>query len=70
MVIYDYPPFQKAYARIGPKGWASRFELFWKGMELANAFDEVIKTEEQKKRFEEDALKRQKRGKQDSASCI
>ena len=64
LIIYDYPPFQKAYARIGPRGWASRFELFWKGMELANAFDEVIGTEEQKERFEEDAFKRQKRGKQ------
>ncbi|MDE0518201.1 MAG: hypothetical protein OXH36_01395 [Bdellovibrionales bacterium] len=64
LIIYDYPPFQKAYARIGPQGWASRFELFWKGMELANAFDEVITKEEQNNRFEEDACKRLKWGKQ------
>ena len=64
LIIYDYPPFQKAYARIGPKGWANRFELFWKGMELANAFDEVIESEEQKKRFAEDGLQRELKGKQ------
>ena len=63
-IIYDYPPFQKAYARVGPKGWASRFELFWKGMELANAFDEVIEKGEQNSRFEEDRYKRLKQGKQ------
>ncbi|MDE0119345.1 MAG: hypothetical protein OXM55_04970 [Bdellovibrionales bacterium] len=64
LVIYDYPPFQKAYARIGPEGWASRFELFWKGMELANAFDEVITKEEQNSRFEEDIRKRHEQEKQ------
>ena len=63
-IVYDYPFFQKAYARIGPEGWASRFELFWRGMELANAFDEVIESKEQELRFQEDGLKRKKCGKQ------
>jgi len=63
LMVYDYPPFQKAYARIGENGWAKRFELFWKGMELANAFDEVIDSTEQKKRFKEDNLKRKQLGK-------
>ena len=63
LVIYDYPPFQKAYARLGPEGWALRFELFWKGMELANAFNEVINSDEQAERFKEDNLKRAQRGK-------
>ena len=65
LVVYNYPPFQKAYARIGPEGWASRFELFWKGMELANAFDEVIEPVEQKNRFEEDNFKRTQRGRRE-----
>ncbi len=67
-IIYDYPPFQKAYARIGPEGWASRFELFWRGMELANAFDEVIQAEEQEYRFKEHQLKRQRQGLQEAPS--
>ena len=64
LIVYDYPPFQKSYARIGLKGWANRFELYWKGMELANAFDEVIRPEEQMFRFQEDKWKREKRGRQ------
>ena len=64
LIVYDYPPFQKAYARVGAGGWASRFELFWKGMELANAFDEVIEAGEQELRFKEDNLSRSQRGKQ------
>ncbi len=63
LIVYDYPPFQKAYARIGAEGWTSRFELFWKGMELANAFDEVTEEKEQALRFQEDNLKRGKQGK-------
>ena len=63
LIIYDYPPFQKAYARLNPKGWAMRFELFWQGMELANAFDEVTDPVEQKARFQAERLKRKKAGK-------
>ena len=65
LIVYDYPVFQKAYARIGEEGWALRFEFFWKGMELANAFDEVIKSEEQLERFQSDNLKRRKYGKKE-----
>ena len=61
-IVYDYPPFQRAYSRVNSKGWASRFELFWQGMELANAFDEIIKPEEQARRFQEDNLKRKNKG--------
>jgi lysyl-tRNA synthetase class 2 len=39
--IKDYPPSQAALARVGEKGWAQRFELFWQGMELANAYQEL-----------------------------
>ncbi len=62
LVIYNYPPFQKAYARLNKEGWALRFEFFWKGMELANAFDEVRDFEEQKARFEaENKVRRQQK---------
>ena len=63
LIIYDYPPFQKAFAKINPKGWASRFELFWKGMELANAFDEVTCPKTQGLRFQADLLQRKKKNK-------
>ena len=65
LIIYNYPVFQKAYARIGQEGWALRFEFFWKGMELANAFDEVIESGEQLERFQSDNLKRKKYGKKE-----
>ena len=61
LIIYNYPPFQKAYAQINKEGWASRFELFWRGMELANAFNEVVNPKEQEKRFHEEHQKRKQK---------
>ena len=59
VIISDYPPFEKAYATIDSRGWAQRFELYWKGMELANAFFEVSEPKVQKNRFlEENALRK------------
>ena len=63
IIIYNYPPFEKAYARINQDGWARRFELFWKGLELANGFDEVHTITEQKKRFQTDLHARKKKNK-------
>ena len=64
LVVYNYPPFQKAFSRINNDGWANRFELFWKGIELANAFDEVFIKKEQYQCFQEDLQKRKKNKKQ------
>ena len=59
VIVYNYPPFARANARIGAQGWARRFEVFWKGIELANAFDEIISPQEQKTIFQQDtALRR------------
>jgi len=52
LFIYNYPPQLKAFAQINPEGWASRFELYWRGMELANAFYEVTQFEEQERIFQ------------------
>ncbi len=65
LVIYDYPPFQRAFARINAEGWANRFELFWKSIELANAFDEVFIKKEQHQCFQSDLQKRHKNKKQE-----
>ena len=51
--ICDYPPQLRAFAQINQEGWADRFELYWQGLELANAFYEVINPLEQKKLFQE-----------------
>ena len=63
LIIDNYPPFQKAFAKINKAGWASRFEFFWKGFELANAFDEVTDPIEQKRRFAEHLKTRKKQNK-------
>ena len=50
--ICNYPPQLRAFAKINQKGWADRFELYWQGLELANAFYEVIDPLEQKRIFQ------------------
>jgi lysyl-tRNA synthetase class 2 len=59
--VEKYPPFQAALARRGFDGWAERFELYWKGFELANAFDELNDPIEQRERAREDLTKREGR---------
>ena len=53
-IIYNYPPSLRAYAKLNSEGWASRFEFYWKNLELANAFDEINDPEEQLKIFKQD----------------
>ena len=52
--LYDFPVSQAALAKIrdeNPKV-ASRFEVYFKGIELANGFHELQDEKEQRKRFE------------------
>ena len=53
-ILYDYPAGMAALARISPRNplWAERFELYIAGLELANAFSELVDPVEQRKRFE------------------
>ena len=51
--ICHYPPQLRAFAKINEQGWADRFELYWRGLELANAFYEVTDSEEQLSLFKE-----------------
>jgi lysyl-tRNA synthetase class 2 len=62
--LYDYPPSQAALARIlpGARPVARRFELYWRGMELANGFDELADPGEQRRRFQQDLAARTARG--------
>lgn len=62
--VYDFPASQAALAQINPKDArvAERFEVYFKGIELANGFHELADGEEQLRRFEEDNVKRVKMG--------
>ncbi len=48
--IYNYPPEMAALSKI-EQGAAKRFELYFKNIELANAFYELQDASEQKERF-------------------
>jgi elongation factor P--(R)-beta-lysine ligase len=62
--IHDYPASQAALARLNPQDprTALRFELYCKGMELANGFQELASAAEQRARFERDNEERRRRG--------
>lgn len=59
--MYDFPVSQAALAKIRPENppVASRFELYYKGVELANGFHELQNPIEQRTRFERDLQYRQ-----------
>ena len=61
--VTDYPASQAALARLNRDGrTAARFELFHRGIELANGFDELTDGEQQAARFESDNCTRRARG--------
>lgn len=66
--LIDYPPSQAALARIraperaGEFEVAERFELYCRGVELANGFNELLDAREQALRFERDRLTRRRTG--------
>ncbi len=62
--LYDYPVQLAALSRVkkdDPR-YAERFELYIGGLEVANAYGELIDAEEQRKRFEENQKEQVKRG--------
>ncbi|HCG7439921.1 TPA: elongation factor P--(R)-beta-lysine ligase [Vibrio parahaemolyticus] len=58
--VYDFPASQAALAKINPQDHrvADRFEVYFKGIELANGFHELDNPKEQLARFEQDNVKR------------
>lgn len=60
--IYNFPAAEAALAKISPtdSSVAERFELYFKGVELANGFHELTDPEEQRQRF---ILEQQERAK-------
>jgi lysyl-tRNA synthetase class 2 len=64
--VVDYPPSQAALARLrvdaeGQKV-ASRFELYHRGVELANGYHELLDADEQRARFAADLRERERLG--------
>lgn len=64
LFVTDYPPSQAALARVNERGWADRFELYWRGLEIANAYFELNDPVEQRRRSAEDLRRRAELGRQ------
>lgn len=58
LFIEEFPPRQSALARINEMGWADRFEFYWNGVEIANAFNELNDPNEQGARNQSDNKER------------
>lgn len=60
VMIYSFPASQAALARVNPADprIADRFEVYFKGVELANGFFELGDAHEQRRRFAEDNQQR------------
>lgn len=63
LVLTHFPASQAALATLTSNGQtANRFEVYYKGIELANGFDELRDVYSQRKRFEQDNQKRRALG--------
>ena len=60
--IYNFPASQAALAQVNEKGWADRMELYWHGIEIGNAFNELQDPVEQRKRFQKEITLRKQMG--------
>ena len=61
-IITQFPPQQASLAQIDSSGWAARFEIYWSGVELGNAYLEVNDPSENRSRFLEESKKRSQKG--------
>ena len=59
--VYDFPPSQAALAQIH-NGYAHRFEVYYRGVELANGFHELTDVTAQAQRFADDQQIRKLKG--------
>lgn len=61
VAVYDFPPSQASLAQIN-HGVAERFEIYYRGVELANGFHELTDAALQAERFQHDQMLRAERG--------
>ncbi len=64
LFVEKYPPSQAALARLTTDGWGDRFEIYWKGFELGNAFHELNDPEIQLQRSKKDLQLKKNLGKE------
>jgi lysyl-tRNA synthetase class 2 len=64
VMVYDYPASQAMLARVRPgaPALAERFEVYVRGIELANGFHELSNAAEQQQRFLQDLATRKRLG--------
>lgn len=62
LFLHSYPPSQAALARLNSEGWGDRFEFYIRGMEVANAFNELNNPRLQRLRSLEDLEKKKLHG--------
>lgn len=64
VAVYHFPASQAALAQVSSEDHrvAERFEFYYKGVELANGFNELTDGKEQQRRFEQDNLLRKELG--------
>lgn len=60
--IYNFPPSQAALAQINSQGWADRLEIYWRGLEIGNAFNELLDPVEHRQRFKKEMALREQMG--------
>lgn len=63
--VEKYPPYQAALARTDQNGWAERFEVYWRGFEIGNAFNELNDPTAQRLRAEQDLKTKKLMGKKE-----
>ena len=61
--LQGFPGDQAAYAKLDPEGWAQRFEVYLNGIEIANAYQEIVSLEEQAGAFLREQSKKRSAGK-------
>ena len=61
VAVYHFPASQAALAQVN-NGVAERFEVYYRGVELANGFHELTDHAVQRSRFEQDNAQRRERG--------
>ncbi|MFN3605345.1 MAG: amino acid--tRNA ligase-related protein [Leptonema sp. (in: bacteria)] len=58
LFITNYPKELRAYSKLKNQKESSRFELFWKGLEIGNGFHEITNREEQYLEFQANIRRR------------